>query len=41
MLTNVFTGRPARGIKNRVVRDLGPIESYLSIEEIIRQLSCD
>jgi NAD(P)H-dependent flavin oxidoreductase YrpB (nitropropane dioxygenase family) len=25
VLTNVFTGRPARGIVNRVVRDLGPI----------------
>jgi nitronate monooxygenase len=24
-LTNVFTGRPARGIVNRVVRELGPI----------------
>lgn len=24
-LTNVFTGRPARGIVNRVMRDLGPI----------------
>jgi nitronate monooxygenase len=26
-LTNVFTGRPARGIVNRVVRELGPIGS--------------
>ncbi len=25
VLTNVFTGRPARGIKNRIVRDLGPM----------------
>jgi len=25
-LTNVFTGRPARGIVNRVVRELGPID---------------
>jgi len=24
-LTNVFTGRPARGIVNRIVRELGPI----------------
>ena len=26
-LTNVFTGRPARGIVNRVVRELGPISA--------------
>ena len=26
-LTNVFTGRPARGIVNRVIRDLGPMSS--------------
>ncbi|MDB6153426.1 MAG: 2-nitropropane dioxygenase [Chthoniobacteraceae bacterium] len=25
MLTNIFTGRPARGIVNRIVRELGPI----------------
>lgn len=25
-LTNVFTGRPARGIVNRIVRELGPID---------------
>ena len=25
VLTNVFTGRPARGIVNRVVRDMGPM----------------
>jgi len=24
-ITNVFTGRPARGIVNRLMRDLGPI----------------
>jgi nitronate monooxygenase len=24
-LTNVFTGRPARGIVNRIVREVGPI----------------
>jgi nitronate monooxygenase len=24
-LTNVFTGRPARGIVNRVMREIGPI----------------
>jgi nitronate monooxygenase len=26
-LTNLFTGRPARGIVNRLMRDLGPIGS--------------
>jgi nitronate monooxygenase len=26
-LTNVFTGRPARGIVNRIIRELGPISS--------------
>jgi nitronate monooxygenase len=26
-LTNVFTGRPARGIVNRVMRELGPISA--------------
>lgn len=26
-LTNVFTGRPARGIPNRVMRELGPLSS--------------
>jgi nitronate monooxygenase len=26
-LTNVFTGRPARGIVNRVVRELGPMSA--------------
>lgn len=25
MLTNVFTGRPARGIANRIMRELGPL----------------
>ena len=25
-LTNLFTGRPARGIVNRLMRELGPIE---------------
>jgi nitronate monooxygenase len=25
VLTNVFTGRPARGIVNRVIRELGPL----------------
>ncbi|MGQ7794259.1 NAD(P)H-dependent flavin oxidoreductase [Faunimonas sp. B44] len=25
VLTNVFTGRPARGLRNRIVRDLGPM----------------
>jgi len=24
-ITNVFTGRPARGIVNRVIRELGPM----------------
>jgi nitronate monooxygenase len=26
-LTNVFTGRPARGIVNRIVRDVGPMSA--------------
>jgi len=26
-LTNLFTGRPARGIVNRLMRDLGPMSS--------------
>ena len=26
-LTNLFTGRPARGIVNRVMRELGPLSS--------------
>ncbi|HEX4859557.1 MAG TPA: DUF561 domain-containing protein, partial [Usitatibacteraceae bacterium] len=26
-LTNIFTGRPARGIVNRIMRELGPISS--------------
>ena len=26
-LTNLFTGRPARGIVNRIMRELGPISS--------------
>jgi nitronate monooxygenase len=26
-LTNVFTGRPARGIVNRVMKELGPISA--------------
>ena len=25
VLTNVFTGRPARGIKNRIIREIGPL----------------
>ncbi len=25
MLTNVLTGRPARGFTNRIIRELGPI----------------
>jgi nitronate monooxygenase len=25
MVTNVFTGRPARGIVNRVMREVGPL----------------
>ena len=25
MLTNVFSGRPARGIVNRLIRELGPM----------------
>jgi len=27
VITNVFTGRPARGIVNRLIRDLGPISA--------------
>jgi len=27
VLTNVFTGRPARGMLNRVVRELGPLSA--------------
>jgi len=27
MITNVFTGRPARGIVNRLMRDLGPLSA--------------
>jgi nitronate monooxygenase len=26
-LTNLFTGRPARGIVNRIIRELGPIST--------------
>ena len=26
-LTNLFTGRPARGIVNRVMRELGPLRA--------------
>lgn len=28
VLTNVFTGRPARGIVNRIVRELGPLSPH-------------
>ncbi|HEY5102218.1 MAG TPA: nitronate monooxygenase family protein [Steroidobacteraceae bacterium] len=28
LITNVFTGRPARGIANRMVREVGPISPY-------------
>jgi nitronate monooxygenase len=27
MITNVFTGRPARGIVNRIMREQGPLSS--------------
>jgi nitronate monooxygenase len=27
MITNVFTGRPARGIVNRIIREQGPLSS--------------
>ena len=27
MVTNVFTGRPARGVINRIIRELGPLSS--------------
>lgn len=26
-LTNIFTGRPARGIVNRIMKELGPIST--------------
>lgn len=29
VLTNVFTGRPARGIVNRVIRELGPMSDIV------------
>jgi nitronate monooxygenase len=29
VVTNVFTGRPARGIVNRIVRELGPMSSLV------------
>jgi nitronate monooxygenase len=29
MITNLFTGRPARGIVNRLVSELGPISSIV------------
>lgn len=29
-LTNVFTGRPARGIVNRIIRELGPISDVVT-----------
>jgi nitronate monooxygenase len=29
-LTNIFTGRPARGIVNRMMRELGPISPIAS-----------
>ena len=28
-LTNVFTGRPARGIVNRLIRELGPLSQEI------------
>jgi nitronate monooxygenase len=28
-LTNLFTGRPARGIVNRLIRELGPISAVV------------
>lgn len=28
VLTNLFTGRPARGIVNRIIRELGPISAF-------------
>jgi nitronate monooxygenase len=40
-LTNVFTGRPARGIVNRIVRELGPINPHvpdfpLAVSDMLR-----
>ena len=29
VLTNVFTGRPARGIVNRAIRELGPVSAVV------------
>lgn len=29
MITNLFTGRPARGIVNRLMRELGPLPSFV------------
>ena len=31
VLTNVFTGRPARGILNRIVRELGPMSDSVPV----------
>ena len=28
-LTNIFTGRPARGVVNRVMRELGPLHAMV------------
>ncbi len=45
VITNVFTGRPARAIENRLVRDLGPISriapAFPSAMNATRQLAVD
>lgn len=45
VVTNVFTGRPARAIVNRLVRDLGPISllapAFPSAMKATRQLAAE
>jgi len=46
VLTNVFTGRPARGLVNRLVRDIGPLSPDaplfpLAAGALTRQLAAD
>src|SRR5215204_3882686 len=35
-LTNVFTGRPARGIRNRAMREIGPVSDAARISHSLR-----
>jgi nitronate monooxygenase len=37
-ITNVFTGRPARGIVNRLIREIGPISDVASEFPLARLL---